>query len=341
MTAAMRRLAAGDTASPIPTAAHDDEIGDMGAALAEFRANAIARQELEAAQDEARRAELARAQRLASLSQTFSAALGDALDGLGQSTRALDGEASALIQAVDGAAAQAQDANRAAADVSDTVTGISSATTELSASIDEIAGRMRQSAHAIETAVDTGATADGVVQELAALTDRITGIVSVIGDVAAQTNLLALNATIEAARAGEAGRGFAVVAGEVKSLANQTSNATEEISAEIARVREVSRQAVDSVRAVIAEIGRMRDITAAVASAADQQSTATTEIAANVQRAAVGADRAAEGVGDLENATQATGAVGARVREEVARLQAQRDRLSEAANVFLAGLKAA
>ena len=133
-----------------------------------------------------------------------------------------------------------------------------------------------------------------MIQRLSETVESIGQIVNLINDIASQTNLLALNATIEAARAGEAGKGFAVVASEVKGLANQTAKATEEIAAQIAAVQTGTADAVKaigSISVVIAEIG---GIGASVASAVSEQTAATSEIARNVDQAAMGTQEVSE-----------------------------------------------
>jgi len=143
-----------------------------------------------------------------------------------------------------------------------------------------------QSSHVTQLASQEADRTNTTMKELAETSARIGEVVNLINDIAAQTNLLALNATIEAARAGDAGKGFAVVAGEVKTLATQTAKATEEISAQIANIQNMTGQAVKGVEDVGRTIDRMNDIATAIAAAVEEQGAATSEIARNVQLAA-------------------------------------------------------
>src|SRR6185503_11951280 len=123
---------------------------------------------------------------------------------------------------------------------------------------------------------------------LSSAAETIGDVVKLINAIAGQTNLLALNATIEAARAGEAGRGFAVVAAEVKNLADQTGKATGEISSQVAAIQASSVDAVKAIQSINVTIAEINEIASSIASAVEEQSAATQEIARNVQNAAVG-----------------------------------------------------
>ena len=129
---------------------------------------------------------------------------------------------------------------------------------------------------------------NAIVEGLSEGARRIGDVVKLIRSIASQTNLLALNATIEAARAGEAGRGFAVVANEVKTLANQTTQATEDIGVQVDAIQAATHSAVEAIRSIGTVIGRIDTIVADVASSMASQSEATREIARNAQNAAQG-----------------------------------------------------
>ncbi len=177
---------------------------------------------------------------------------------------------------------------------------------ELSASVNEIGRQVLESSHIAARAVAEAAATDQNVSGLREAAERIGAVVRLISDIASRTNLLALNATIEAARAGEAGKGFAVVASEVKSLANQTAKATEEIGSQISAMQQATGQAVGALRSIAGTIESMNEIAGSIAAAVQQQGAATRDIARSVQQAAAGTSEVTDNIGAVSQTVQVT-----------------------------------
>src|SRR5205823_8176882 len=159
--------------------------------------------------------------------------------------------------------------------------------------------------------------------------------------IAAQTNLLALNATIEAARAGEAGRGFAVVANEVKALAGQTANATEEIGAQIAGMQTATRDSVAAIKAIGSTIDRISTIAGTVAAAVEKQGAATREIARSINDAAQGTAQVAAIIGEVNTGAADTGSASSQMLTSAQALSNEGSRLKAEVERFLTTVRAA
>jgi len=170
--------------------------------------------------------------------------------------------------------------------VSESLQTIATAVEEMTASIGEIsANATKASEMAAESVRVTDAT-NAIIGKLGRSTSEIGDVVKLITSIAEQTNLLALNATIEAARAGEAGRGFAVVASEVKELAKETAQATEDIGTKIEAIQRDTQEAVKAITDISGMIRRINDIQAVIATAVEEQSATSAEMSANITRAA-------------------------------------------------------
>lgn len=162
---------------------------------------------------------------------------------------------------------------------------------EMNATIDEIARNSSKANSITHNAVDKAGTASQRVDDLRSAADQISKVTEVITEISEQTNLLALNATIEAARAGEAGKGFAVVANEIKDLAKQTAEATQDIKAKISGIQNSTSETVAEIKEISAIIGDVNDIVTTIATAVEEQSAATREIARNVSGASEGLEK--------------------------------------------------
>ncbi len=168
------------------------------------------------------------------------------------------------------------------------VSTVANAAKELANSIHEISSQVEQLASVARQAANEADVADKTMHELTNAAQEINDVVKVIGDISAQIKLLALNATIEAARAGEAGRGFAVVATEVTNMVDQTSKATQEISAQITAIQRATQSAVNAIQKIVHTAEQVSEASTAIAAAVEEQGVVTQEISQNVAEAAIG-----------------------------------------------------
>jgi methyl-accepting chemotaxis protein len=303
---AMRRLSSGETDVMVAAAGDRDEIGDMARSLEVFRAAEIERRgfaESQAAEQAAQQARAAAIERMieefrASVTQVFSA-VSDNVSHMEKTAHTLSGIAGRADQ-------QARSASSASEQTSENIRGVASAAEELGASIREISQQAVQAKGVVDRAAMIAKSADELVAQLSVGASRIGDVVKLIRTIAEQTNLLALNATIEAARAGEAGRGFSVVAAEVKTLANQTAKATEEISAQIGAIQGSTKDAVGAIRSIGSVMEDISGFTATIAAAVEEQSASTQEIARNVHAAATGATDLVTNVATVTEAIEQT-----------------------------------
>ncbi len=200
----------------------------------------------------------------------------------------LKASAEAMVASAEQTASQSTAVAAASEEVTSNIQTVSAAAEELTSSVNEISRQVTESTRISEEAVAETERTNVVVQGLAEAAQKIGDVVKLISDIAGQTNLLALNATIEAARAGEAGKGFAVVASEVKSLANQTAKATEDIAAQVGNIQSATNDAVGAIKGVGETINKLSEIATSISSAVEEQGAATGEISRNVQEAANG-----------------------------------------------------
>jgi methyl-accepting chemotaxis protein len=271
----------------------------------------------------------------------FESRIGGMASGLANSSHRLETLAQTMTSTADSTTAQASTVAQAAEAAGTGVATVASAAEELTASIAEISRQVTQSARVTDRAVGEARHTDAIVRALSEGAEKIGQVVELITSIAGQTNLLALNATIEAARAGEAGRGFAVVASEVKSLAQQTGKATEEIGAQISQVQSATNQAVDAIRGITGTIEEVATIAASIAAAVEQQNAATGEIARNVQQMSGSTQMVTSSIADVGRSVTETGTASGQVLNAAVELAEQSKSLTAEVRSFAAELRAA
>ena len=347
LTEVMRRLAQGDNTVTVPASDRTDEIGGMAAAVQTFKDAAIEKLRLEgmtaeqakAAEDERRRAEIAKAEfarqqslvvdsiadgleKLSSgeltfrLTQAFAADyeklradFNAAMDKLQQTMTVIGG-------ATQGIRSGADEITQASDDLSRRTEQQAASLEETAAALDQITATVRKTAEGAGTARDVVSTAKrdaeqsgrvvrdatSAMAEIEKSSHEIGSIIGVIEEIAFQTNLLALNAGVEAARAGEAGRGFAVVASEVRALAQRSADAAKQIKILISTSGNQVAQGVTLV-------GQTGEALNRIATQVADIDSIVTEIAASAHEQATGLQQVNTAMNEMDQVTQQNAAM--------------------------------
>ncbi|MDB5410789.1 MAG: chemotaxis protein [Rhodospirillales bacterium] len=338
----MEEIAHGDLDIAIAEASRRDEIGEMARILESFRDDAVAMRSLRAEQERLKdQSEQDRKQALLTLAETFESKVRVVVDTVSNAAGGMQGAARSMTEASNETREHIIAVDASAVQATDNVQQVAAAAEELSASIVEIGRQIAQSEGVARKAAAESERTNGTVTGLSAAAQKIGDVVELINGIASQTNLLALNATIEAARAGDAGKGFAVVASEVKSLANQTARATDDIRQQIAAIQAETSTAVEAIGTIATTITEMNQISSYIATAVTQQTAATQEIARSVQQAASGTQEVSRSVADVGKAIDKTGANATSVLGAADSLAVQAETMRREVDDFLKTVRAA
>ncbi|TYC50401.1 chemotaxis protein [Rhodobacterales bacterium] len=283
----------------------------------------------------------AQAERLNEAIAAFQKNVEQPLLDVDEGARLVEREASELMSISNEALSQVSHAGTVSKDSNLNVQTVASATEELLSSIQEISKQITGASRIASEAAGGTEKSTRQVASLAGAAQKIGDVIGLIQAIAEQTNLLALNATIEAARAGEAGKGFAVVASEVKTLAEQTAKATEEISQQVTEIQESTDKAVGSIQTISEVVKQLDEMTASIAAAVEEQGAATHEISESIQKVASGAQQLDGNIDSVGTAIEASDRAASAFQGAAGKMNESSNTISTEIRVFFDHLKAA
>lgn len=336
----LSNLTKGKTDFEITDQGLSNEIGDLARAIIVFKHNLEETEQLR--RDQKMHEQQSREQQRAIMNEvysTFEHDVGGVVHTVTSAATQLQAASTQMVGTADETNSKAGAVSKAASNAAHNVQTVASATEELSSSIGAITAQMSSSRDVSSRAVVIANETNHTIKELSRNVDEIGLVVGLINDIAEQTNMLALNATIEAARAGETGKGFAVVATEVKNLANQTSQATNDISKQITYIQTGTKKAVEAITAISNVIEEMNEISTSVANAVDEQASATQEIARNIEQASHSTIQVNDNIITVDQATQETVGAANQIENSAGDLSQQAELLRQKLASFLDNVK--
>ncbi|HMA65433.1 MAG: methyl-accepting chemotaxis protein [Fibrobacterota bacterium] len=240
--------------------------------------------------------------------KSYSGVLTEESGHLSEKSSVISSNSSSIVVKTSQTTQSVKDSDNSVSAISDTagqmsmnINTIASSIEEMSASLNEVARNCQRESQIASEANTQSKLSRQLMDKLDLSAKEISKIVDAINDVAKRTNLLALNATIEAASAGEAGKGFAVVAAEVKDLAHQTANATNQIKKLVKEMQSNTDNAVNAIAQIDSIIGDVNIISQTIVSAVEEQSTTISEISKNMTNVNTSAHSIASNVNTSSN----------------------------------------
>jgi len=320
---------------------HADEIGAITDAVQQFQTTLIKMDNMAEKEKQEQHSRSQTAQARNGLTKNFNTSISDVLEKVIVAVEKMENSSVEMSGMAEKGTDQAETVLGASKMTAENVQTVTTAAEELTSAITKISQQMRHANEVAEKASTEAEMTEAIINELASVAHEIGGVIELINDVAEQTNLLALNATIEAARAGDAGKGFAVVASEVKSLAGQTTKATDDIGVQVTNVQEATEKAVTSIAEITTTIKELNEISTAVGAAVEQQGAATQEIARNIEQARVSTGDVRENINNVKTFSERTGILASGVKESSTDVAGMSQKLRQTIEKFLSDFEKA
>ena len=364
LDSAVTYIAKGDYDVDVPGTDFNDEIGSVSQAIDRLKRGANERQELEREAAEAkiekarlekqemeRQAELEREKQAEELRQSkereqrskalqemitqFEAIISDSLVQLSDASTVMTKDADGMFGVAKSTGDSVAQVTDAATQMEQSIASNSTAVSQFTSSIAEVNSQVRNASKMCDDAVQMAKDGEQSINAMSKSAAQVNGVIAIINEIAEQTNLLALNATIEAARAGEMGRGFAVVASEVKSLANQTAQATDKVTEEIKSMQSSVLSTVEKMQSIIEIVEQLTANMNGIAAATEEQETTTREIARATDISSHSASRVTTEISDVSTSASKVRDISSSVKEAAEKLAALGGEMSSEINSFL------
>ena len=306
----------------------------MAKSIEVFKKNRTTADQLTKEQGQRQQESLERAKKREAIMADFEKDVLEILQVLSTATSQLDTTAKSMSDISKETISKSEVMYNSSKSTNENIGSVDNAAKELLVSIKELSMQVNNTSQSTNSAVENANDASNQIEQLLVASEEIDNVVKLIQGIAEQTNLLALNATIESARAGDAGKGFAVVANEVKSLAQETSNATEQIAKQVNTVQEETRSAVDAIKNIETEIKTIGQTAASIAAAIEEQNVATENISQSTQLSSSAMQELGQQIESVNKIAQDTEVAASEVLESSDSLSGQINHLKEKVDNF-------